>query len=111
MRKTIAALALALILSPAALAQSAPVSGVVNVNAATAEQLQLLPRVGPVLASAIIAARPLADLNALDAVKGVGEKTLELIEPHVTFQGETTLETKISAPKSTKKPVQDQNAN
>ena len=58
----------------------------VNVNTATAEELQTLPRVGPKLAEKIIAARPIKDLAALDQVKGVGPKMLEALKPLVVFQ-------------------------
>ena len=57
----------------------------VNVNTATAEELQTLPRVGPKLAEKIIAGRPYANLEALDAVKGIGEKMLAALKPLVSF--------------------------
>lgn len=110
MRKTYA-LALILAFAPVALAQDAPpasVGGVVNVNTATPEQLQLLPRIGPALAGRIVEARPIADMNALDNVKGIGEATLALLRPLVTFDGPTTLESKVKAP--SKKPLQSDNA-
>lgn len=62
------------------------VSGRVNLNTATAEQLQTLPGVGPKMAEKIIAARPLADFAALDAVEGIGPKTLERLTPLVRFK-------------------------
>lgn len=58
----------------------------VNVNTATSEVLQTLPRVGPKLAEKIIAGRPYADLAALDAVKGIGPKLLEALRPLVVFK-------------------------
>ncbi|MFC6592479.1 ComEA family DNA-binding protein [Deinococcus lacus] len=61
------------------------ISGRLNLNAATQEQLEALPGVGPKLAEAIIRARPLRSLADLDAVKGVGEKSLTELEPLVTF--------------------------
>lgn len=57
----------------------------VNVNTATSEELQTLPRVGPKLAQKIIDGRPYADLAALDAVKGIGPKLLEALKPLVRF--------------------------
>lgn len=112
MRKTYALALCLLILAPVALAQDAPpasAGGVVNVNTATPEQLQLLPRIGPALAERIIAARPIADLAALDNVKGIGEAMLELLRPLVTFDGATTLTEKVKAP-SKPKPQQSENA-
>lgn len=74
-------------------------AGVVNVNMATPEQLAMLPGIGPAIAARIVAARPLADLAGLDAVKGIGEKTLTALGPFVTFEGETTLSAKVKRPK------------
>lgn len=59
----------------------------INVNQATSEQLQQLPGIGPVLASAIIAERerePFASLDDLLRVSGIGEKRLSAIRPLVT---------------------------
>ena len=60
--------------------------GKVNVNTATSEQLQALPRVGPKLAEKIIAGRPYKGLEDLDKVKGIGTKVLEALKPLVSFQ-------------------------
>lgn len=60
--------------------------GKINVNTATAEQLETLPRVGPALSKRIIAGRPYANLEALDAVKGIGPKLLEALTPLVVFK-------------------------
>lgn len=58
-----------------------------NVNTATAAQLELLPRVGPKMAERIVAYRAahggFRRVQDLLAVKGIGEKTLALLEPHV----------------------------
>jgi competence protein ComEA len=61
------------------------ISGRVNLNTASEEQLEALPRVGPAMAAKIIAARPLRSLADLDAVKGVGEATLNTLAPLVGF--------------------------
>ena len=68
--------------------------GVVNVNTATPEQLDLLPGVGPKIAGAIIAYR---DQNGgfeipseLTAVRGIGERALARMRPFVAVDGETT---------------------
>lgn len=83
--------------------ESAAPAGVVNVNTATAAQLGLLARTGPKLAEKIIAARPIKDLAALDAVKGIGEKWLAVNGPHCSFSGNTTLTEKLKAPKAEEK--------
>ena len=97
------ALALALLLSTTALAagndagahSSGPaLSGVVNVNAATAEELSLLPGVGPAKAQAIIRYRTehgaFKRVEDLSQVKGIGDKQLEQMRPHVALEGKTT---------------------
>ncbi len=61
----------------------------IDVNTATADELQRLPGVGPVTAQAIIAARaakPFASVNDLDRVKGIGPKTLDKLRPFVVVR-------------------------
>jgi competence protein ComEA len=58
----------------------------VDVNAATAEQLQRLPGVGPKLAERIVAeraVRPFASADDLRRVSGIGPKTVEKLRPLV----------------------------
>jgi competence protein ComEA len=63
----------------------------VNLNTATAEELALLYRVGPVLAERIIAGRPYANPVDVDAVKGIGPATYEAMAPYiVTGEGLAT---------------------
>ncbi|MPY66042.1 ComEA family DNA-binding protein [Deinococcus sp. SDU3-2] len=61
------------------------ISGRLNLNTATTEQLEALPRVGPALAARIVAGRPYRSLADLDGVKGIGPSTLEDLAPLVTF--------------------------
>jgi competence protein ComEA len=61
----------------------------INVNTATAEELQRLPGVGPVTAQAIVATRtaaPFQSVNDLDKVRGIGPKTLEKLRPFVVVR-------------------------
>lgn len=85
--------------------ESAP-AGVVNVNTATVEQLQLLPGVGPALAERIVAFReangPFRSAEELEAVKGIGEKALDRLRPYLQVSGETTLSTKVTTPRKPK---------
>jgi competence protein ComEA len=79
-------------------------SGVVNINTADADQLQLLPRIGPALAGRIIDFRdangPFASVEELVAVKGIGENSLTRLQPYVTTKGATTLDSKVKLPRS-----------
>ena len=89
-------LALPLALGTAPLAVSA-LSGVVNVNTASAEELSLLPGVGPARAKKIIELRQqrggFKRVEDLLEVKGIGEASLAKLRPYVALQGETTLRT------------------
>ena len=76
-------------------------AGVVNINTATVEQLMLLPRVGPSVAGRIVDFREqngrFKKATDLLLVKGIGDKTFELIEPYVAVSGETSLKEKVGA--------------
>lgn len=73
-------------LTPAGSAQK--VSTPVNINTATAEELQTLPRIGPAMAQRIIAWREahggFRSVDELDAVPGIGPSMLENLRPLVT---------------------------
>ena len=62
-----------------------------NINTATAAQLQNLPGVGPVLAERIVAYRqehgPFVTTEQLLLVEGIGETLLENISDHITAGG------------------------
>lgn len=74
--------------------------GVVNINEASVDQLMLLPRVGPTVASRIVEFREqngrFKQATDLLLVQGIGDKTFALIEPYVAVSGETTLKEKVS---------------
>jgi competence protein ComEA len=70
-------------LSPSAVTNSAP--GIqINLNTATAAELESLPGIGPSKAEAIIANRPYATVDELDKVPGIGPSTLEQLRPLVS---------------------------
>ena len=81
-----------LALAPAAFAAS--LSGVVNVNTASVEQLELLPGIGEARARAVIATRKsrggFKSVDELTEVKGIGESALDRMRPFVTVTGKTT---------------------
>lgn len=72
----------------AAGAGAAGPDALVNLNSATAEELDVLPEVGPVTAQAILGYRAehggFGSVDELLDIEGIGEKTLEKIAPHVT---------------------------
>ena len=74
---------------------AAKLSGVVNVNTASAEQLTLLPGIGEARAREIVAARQqrggFKRVEDLLAIKGIGEASLAKLRPFVSLQGESTL--------------------
>ncbi len=61
----------------------------INVNTASAEDLQRLPRIGPVLAQAILTARSnrlFDSVEDLRRVRGIGAKTLDALRPFITVE-------------------------
>lgn len=100
MSATIAAAA-----EPAEQAKPAP-AGVVNINTASVDQLALLPRIGPAAAARIIEYRSanggFKKTTDLLQVKGIGDKSFEVLKPYVSVEGETTLRSKVAGPKRKK---------
>lgn len=76
--------------------------GPIDLNAASAAQLERLPRIGPALARRIVedrAARgPYRTVADLDRVPGIGPGVLAHVAPLVTVSAETTLPA-VSAPR------------
>ena len=72
---------------PSAPAPTGAEEHLIDLNTATAEQLQSLPRIGPVTAKRIIEYREISgrfsSIEDLTKVKGIGEKTLERIRHQV----------------------------
>jgi competence protein ComEA len=71
------------------------VTGKLNLNTATVDELMLLPGVGPGKAELIVAFRgkhgPFKRIADLRKVKGFGYKTLKKLEPFLDVKGTTTL--------------------
>lgn len=66
----------------------------VDLDHASAAEIEALPRIGPALARRIVADReakgPFGTLGNLRRVKGVGAATLKLLEPLVSFGGRSS---------------------
>jgi competence protein ComEA len=62
----------------------------ININTATASELELLPGIGPALAGRIVEYRkahgPFKSVDGLDEVKGIGPRTLEKLRPLVKVE-------------------------
>lgn len=78
-----------------AAAEPANLSGVVNINSATAKELMLLPGIGKITAENIIAYRTqngnFTTVDDLLKVKGLGKKTLANCVEYIVLKGESTL--------------------
>ncbi len=70
------------------------IAGVININTATATQLQKLPGIGPSKARRIVQYRakrgPFRRIRDLRRVKGIGRKTLQRMGKHLSVKGPTT---------------------
>jgi competence ComEA-like helix-hairpin-helix protein len=58
----------------------------VNLNTATAGELATLPGIGAKTAEQLIRARPIKNLEALDAVPGIGPKKIEALRDLIRFE-------------------------
>jgi competence protein ComEA len=76
--------------TPASGAGSGGAGGKVNLNTATAAELELLPGIGPALASRILAHRArigrFTSITQLDDVEGIGPRTMERLAPLVVAE-------------------------
>jgi len=93
-RAVVPALVAGFVVAAAGAEEARKLQGVVNVNTASVEELQLLPGVGEARARAIVDLRKqrggLKSLEDLLEVKGIGDASLARLRPHVAFDGKTT---------------------
>lgn len=74
--------------------QQSDEGGVVNIQTASLEELQLLPGVGPSKAQAIVAQRERRAFRRIEdilRVRGIGRATFRRLRPMLTVDGPTTL--------------------
>lgn len=70
------------------------ISGTVNINTATVDELVAVPGIGPSKAQAIVdfrATEKFTTVDDLDKVKGIGTKMLETLRPYLTVDGPTNI--------------------
>ncbi len=104
--RTLMCMTLAAALAGSVLAAPPAGNEQVNINTATVQELQLLPRVGPALAQRIVDFRtsngPFKAPEELARVKGIGEKSFARLQPYVTTTGATSLKEKVRSPRTVK---------
>ncbi|MFO1518341.1 MAG: helix-hairpin-helix domain-containing protein [bacterium] len=91
---TFVAAALAFSLGVQAKASKKQVSGKVNLNTASAEQIDQLPGISPKKAALIVEYRkdhPFKAVDELDNVKGFSPKSIDKIRPYVSTDGPNNL--------------------
>lgn len=68
-----------------------PLASLIDLNLASAEELQRLPGIGPVLSKRIMEQRPFQKVDELRRVPGIGPKTMEKLRPLVCVRNEVGL--------------------
>lgn len=90
----LALLSLCVVAGAARAADAPRMAGVVNVNTATVEELQILPGIGEARARELVALRKqrggFKSVDELKEVKGIGDASLERLRPFVRLEGKTT---------------------
>lgn len=79
--------------SLAATKAATQLTGTVNINTATAQELMLLPGIGKSKADAVVSYRqvnPFKSVADLVKVQGIGDKLLAKLQQYVTLDGPTT---------------------
>lgn len=83
------------VVTPAPNPAAVTAPGVVNINTASAEELERLPGIGPTRARAILELRTrvhhFLHIEALLRVKGIGRATFRKLKPWLVLEGPTTL--------------------
>lgn len=90
-------------------ADQAAGQGRLNINTATAEEFQLLPRVGDSTAKNIIDYRkahgPFKTVDGLEKVRGIGKKKLVSLRPYIKTDGKSDFEPRKQKSAEERKPA------
>jgi competence ComEA-like helix-hairpin-helix protein len=62
---------------------------VVNINTASAGEIETLPGIGPAIATLIIADRPYETIEDLERIQGIGPVKMRSLRPLVIVEGDT----------------------
>lgn len=62
---------------------------VVNINTASARELESLPGIGPALAQLIVQRRPYQSVEDLARVRGIGPESIASLRPFIKTEGDT----------------------
>jgi competence protein ComEA len=81
-----------------------PVTKKINLNTATATELQTLPGIGPVAAAAIVAGRPFKSVDDLEKIRGLGPAKIAALRDLVTVAAPAPAPTPVPAPAATAAP-------
>lgn len=92
--------------APQAAEQPTSTEGMVNIQTATSEQLQLLPGVGPSKAQAIVESRERRAFRRVEDImraRGIGRGTFRRLRPMLTVDGPTTLAAPTRQPRAARR--------
>jgi competence protein ComEA len=109
MRNSLLLLGMLALFSREARAEKATLEGVVNLNTASPEELQLIPGVGPSRVRNILAyrkAHPFRTVDELARIKGIGRKTVRKWRMHLAVGGPSTAQKVVRPEQPTVPPEQ-----
>lgn len=107
MRRSLLWIGMLVLVSQPARAEKPKLEGVINLNTASAEELGLIPGVGPARIRNILAyrkAHPFRTVDELARIKGIGRKTVRQWRMHLAVGGPSTAQ-RVVRPEQPNAPV------